>query len=136
MLKERLAELDAECDAEVADLEASLRAAQLQAREKFRAKAEDERVKSERRVQERADALMQLVEPRGAEGKRGVVGGGGGGGRSAFAGAAAGGQQGGGGHGGAAGGGGERFSGLRAKAASSTARVVRGRGGRDSDDDL
>lgn len=105
LLRDRLAELDAECDAELADLEAQFRQAQVQCRERYRARAEGERVGSERRVQERADQLMQMVN--------GGAGGGAAGGRrvppigvGAAAPAAGGGA------------GGEKFNALRAKAAA------------------
>lgn len=126
VLKERLAELDSECDAELADLEAQFRAAQVQCREKYRLKAEGERMSSNRRVQERADALMQMVE--------GGAGGSGGGNRRAGA-VAAPAVFSSNGSGGAAGvgGGPEKFSGLRAKAAAAAGKVVVRRASDDED---
>lgn len=129
MLRERLGELDQECEAELREMQAQHRAAEAALREKFRRRAEDERAKSEARARERADALLAFVEPSagagGGRGGSGAVGGG--------KGVVSAAQQQKGGRAGADGGGGVvAGQGLRAKAAASVPRVIRGI---DFDDD-
>lgn len=122
LLQNRLTELDTECDAELDDLEAQFRAAQVQCRERYRVKAESERASSQRRVQERADTLMQQVE-----GSRSRVPPPGGKAMplAAAAGAGVGPSQ----------SGEERFAALRAKAASTSVRAAVSLGSDDDEDD-
>ena len=72
-LKERLAEMEAECASELAELEAAHKAAVQACRERHRAKAAGEHARSEQRVAERADALLLLVAtPGGPQRGRGL----------------------------------------------------------------